>query len=237
MESFGNLFNLIFYQPLQWALMFLYNYLPGNDFGVAVIALTVLVKLMLYPLGIQGIKSQKALQGLQPKIKEIQEKFKDDKTRQAKETMDLYKKEKINPFSSFLLLLIQLPILFALFKVFGTGLGNMAGIDTTFLGIINLAEGSAVLVILSGIAQFWQTKMMAPPSTRSARSGQAADFSGMMQKQMLYFFPIFTIFILWRMPSAIALYWLTTTLFTIAQQYITVGKSLSAGRQDKKNAN
>lgn len=229
MNLFADIFNTLFYQPLFNALILLYKYLPGHDFGVAVIVLTVLIKLILYPLGTKGIKSQKALQELQPKIKDVQEKFKDDKTRQAKEVMDLYKKEKINPFSGFLLLLIQLPILFALFRVFWKGLEAMKGVDMTFLGTLNLRESSAVLVILAGLAQFWQAKMTTPPSTRSAHSGQAAtqgkpDFSSMMQKQMLYFMPLFTVFILWRMPSAIALYWLATTLFTVLQQYFTLKK-------------
>jgi len=231
MSFIGDFFNIIFYQPLLKALVLLYQYLPGHDFGIAVIVLTVLIKLILYPLGAKGIKSQKALQELQPKIKEIQARFKDDKTRQAKETMDLYKREKINPFSGFSLLIIQLPILFALFKVFGSGIKAMSGVNTTFFGLINLAETSVILVVLAGIAQFFQAKMMTPstPSTRlgtsrSGQAGQAPDFSGMMQKQMLYFFPVFTVFILWRMPSAIALYWLTTTLFTIFQQYITLKK-------------
>lgn len=220
MSAISGIFNTIFYKPLLGALIIFYKYLPGHDFGVAVILLTVLIKLIFYPLGVKGIKSQQALQNLQPKIKEIQEKFKDDKTRQAKETMDLYRREKINPFSGFALLLVQLPILFALFKVFGKGLEEISGADTTFLGIINLADSSAVLVILAGAAQFWQAKIQAPTSAKTS-SGKP-EFSSMMQKQMLYFMPLFTIFILWRMPSAIALYWLVTTLFTIFQQYITL---------------
>lgn len=227
MGFFVDIFNIIFYQPLLRALILIYKYLPGHDFGVAVIILTVLIKFILYPLGAKGIKSQKALQDLQPKIKELQERFKDDKNKQAREVMDLYKKEKINPFSGFILLLLQLPVLFALFRVFGKGVEeSAAGINATFLGMINLTEGSPILTILAGASQFWQAKMMTH-STRFARSGQEppkkhADFSGMMQKQMLYLFPVFSVFILWKMPSAIALYWLSTTLFTIFQQYITL---------------
>lgn len=224
MSSIGDIFNAIFYQPLFKALFLLYTYLPGHDFGVAVIVLTVLVKLVLYPLGAKGIKSQRAMQELQPKIKEIQERFKNDKTRQAKETMDLYKKEKINPFSGFALLLVQLPILFALFRLFWKGIEKLEGVNADFLGMVNLAESSVILVILAGAAQFWQAKTQAPPSLPKANSAGNLDFSSMMQKQMLYLFPLFTVFILWRMPSAIALYWLTTTLFTILQQYITLRK-------------
>jgi len=234
MDLFINAFNLILYQPLFNALVLLYLYLPGQDFGIAVIVLTILIKLILYPLGAKGIRAQKALQELQPKIKEIQERFKDDKEEQARAMMEFYKKEKINPFSGCLPLLIQLPILIALFRVFWQGFGveqlrhlynfvpHPAQIDTTFLGLINLAETSVILAIITGIFQFWQTKMTIPQQKMVKRG--SPDFSSMMQKQMLYFFPIFTVFILWRLPSAIALYWLVTTLFTIFQQYITLKK-------------
>lgn len=233
MEFLGNAFNVIFYQSLLKALVLLYQYLPGHDFGVAVIVLTVLIKLILYPLGAKGIRSQKALQDIQPKIKEIQGRFKDDKARQAKEVMELYKKEKVNPFSGFLLLLIQVPVFFAFFWLFREGFNGIDGLNTTFLGIVNLAESSAVLVILAGIAQFWQAKMITPSSAK-APAGKP-DFSSMMQKQMLYFLPLFTLFILWKMPSALALYWLTTTIFTIIQQYITLKNQKHAAIQSRKN--
>ena len=234
MHFFVNAFNIILYQPLFNALLLLYEYLPGHDFGVAVIILTILTKIILYPLGTQGIKSQKALQELQPKIKEIQEKLKNEKEKQARAMLELYKKEKINPFSGIVPLLVQIPILIALFRVLQKGFVGeyhqllygfvpySGHINTFFLGLVNLGEASVILTLLTGLAQFIQTKMVIPKQ-KSVPTG-SADFSGMMQKQMLYFFPIFTVFILWRLPSAIALYWLTTTLFTIGQQYIILKK-------------
>lgn len=220
MDFFVDIFNIVFYQPLLKALFLIYKYIPGHDFGIAVIILTVLIKFVMYPLGVKGIKSQKALQDIQPKIKELQERFKDDKNRQAREVMDLYKKEKINPFSGFILLLLQLPVLFALFRVFSKGIEGAEWINTTFLGAINLTEGSPILTILAGASQFWQAKMM--KFTPIKTSAGKPDLSNMMQKQMVYFMPVFSVFILWKMPSAIALYWLVSTLFTIFQQYITL---------------
>ena len=231
-------FNVILYQPLFNALILIYLYLPGHDFGIAVIVLTLLIKLVLYPLGVQAIRSQKNMAQLQPKIKEIQEKFKNDKEQQSRATMELYKKEKINPLSGCLPLIIQLPILIGLYQVFWKGFGevqlkflysfvsNPGPINTTFLGIMDLSQPSTILAVLTGIIQFFQSKMMSPrPGSGQAPKKQGTpDFSGMMQKQMLYFFPIFTVFILWRMPAAVALYWLTTTLFTIIQQYIILKK-------------
>lgn len=232
MNIFSAAFNTILYQPLFNALILLYLYLPGHDFGVAVIVLTLLIKIILYPLGAQAIRSQKAMTLIQPKMKAIQEQYKNDKEKQAKAMMELYKQEKINPFSGFLTLLVQLPILFALYRVFWKGINsdlhllygfvpNPGQIDFTFLGAMDLSGPSAVLAILAGIAQFIQTKMTVP--SQKAVPGKA-DLSQAMQKQMLYFLPVFTVFILWRLPSAVALYWLSTTLFTIVQQYIILKK-------------
>jgi len=133
--------------------------------------------------------------------------------------------------------LIQLPILIALYRVFWKGFQPEAmdmlysfvphpgTIDPTFLGIINLGEASLILAVLAGIAQFFQTKMITPKTPKSKEGGsQMAQFSGMMQKQMLYFFPIFTVFILWKLPAAIGLYWIITALFSILQQYLTFKK-------------
>jgi len=237
MELLINAFNVILYQPLFNALVFLYQYLPGHDFGVAVIVLTILIRLILYPLMVQSIKSQKALSELQPKIQEIQSKYKDDKEKQAKAMMELYQKEKINPFGGCLPLLLQLPILIALYQVFWKGLRpeamknlysfipNPGTIDPTFFGLINLGEASLVLALLAGITQFFQTKMVTPKTAKIKKGDQMSQFSGMMQKQMLYFFPIFTVFILWRLPAAIALYWIITALFSIGQQYLIFKKT------------
>jgi len=236
MELLINAFNLILYQPLFNALVFLYQYLPGRDFGVAVIILTILIRIILYPLMVQSIKSQKVLSELQPKIQEIQSKYKDDKEKQARATMELYQKEKINPFGGCLPLLLQLPILIALYQVFWKGLRpeamtnlysfipNPGSIDPTFFGLINLGQASLILALLAGITQFFQTKMITPKTAKVKKGDQMSQFSGMMQKQMLYFFPIFTVFILWRLPAAIALYWIITALFSIGQQYLIFKK-------------
>lgn len=245
MEFLISTFNAILYQPLFNALVFLYQHLPGRDFGIAVIALTLLIRIVLFPLMAKSIKSQKALSGIQPKIQEIQRKYKEDKARQTKETMALYQREKINPFGGCLPLLVQLPILIALYQVFWKGLhpGTMSylysfvpdpgQINPVFLGVVNLAEASIVLALIAGVSQFFQTKMLMPKTKKvQPEAGQMAQFSSMMQKQMLYFFPVLTVFILWRLPSAIGLYWIVTALFTVFQQYLVVKKP----KEQKENA-
>lgn len=245
MSLLADIFNTVLYQPLFNVLILIYQYLPGRDFGLAVIILTVLIRLILSPLMAKSIRSQKALAELQPKIQEVQQKYKEDKERQLRETMELYRKEKISPLGGFLPILIQLPILIALYQVFWKGLqpgamenlygfvSNPGTINPLFLNIINLSQASLVLAILAGVAQFFQTKMtmIKTPSALQCTSGQAPkkdqvpQFSEKMQKQMLYFFPIFTVFILGKLPSAIGLYWIATTLCSIVQQYFVYKKT------------
>jgi len=229
------LYNEILYRPLFNALIFLYNVIPGHDFGAAIIALTLAIRLALYPLNQKAIKSQKALQELQPKIKEIQQKYKNEKEKQGTALMGLYKTHKINPASGCLPFFIQFPILIALFSVFKSGLdpGKLDGlysfvahpgvVSNMFLGLINLAEKNYFLAILAGALQFLQTKMMMPKRPASQTPGP--DFSSMMNKQMLYFFPILTTFFAASLPAGLAVYWVAMTVFGIAQQYLAMKKS------------
>lgn len=223
-----NIFKIILYRPLFNGLILLYQYLPGHDFGVAIIVLTIIIRILLYPLMVLSIKSQKAMSEIQPKLKAIQEQYKEDKEKQTKEMLELYRKEKINPFSGLIPVFFQLPILIALYHVFLRGLqpGMMVYlynfvpkpsiINPNFLGILNLTQtGSEInlaLGVLAGISTFFQTKMLTD-KTIQKEQGQMAKFSN-------YFFPIFTIFFVWNFPAAIGLYWITTTLFSIFQQFL-----------------
>jgi YidC/Oxa1 family membrane protein insertase len=163
---------------------------------------------------------------------ELQKKYKGDKEKQAKETLELYKKEKINPFSGLLLAFIQLPILIALYQVFWNGLkpaeltglygfvSNPGVINAMFLNIIDLSKANFVLAVLAGLVQYVQTKMLLPKDAKkSIGQGKEADMSSIMQKQMVYFMPVFTVIILISLPSALGLYWTASGLFSIVQQY------------------
>lgn len=226
-----NIFNILLYYPLFNALILIYNYLPGNDFGLAIIILTVIIRLCIYPISVMAINSQKALQDLQPKLKEIQEKYKNDKERQTRETLGLYKKEKINPFSGLFLAIIQLPVLIALYKVFWNGLKpeefvNLYGfvfvsenINPFFLGIIDLSAPNLLFAIAAGIVQFFQTKML---MTNQSGQKKENEISVIMQKQMVYFFPFLTVIILLKLPAALGLYWVASGIFSIVQQYFVL---------------
>ena len=224
------MFTTIFYQPIYNLLIFLYNLVPGKDLGVSIILITFIIRLVLYPFSKKAIKSQRELQTIQPEIEKIKEKYKDDKEKMAPELMALYKEKKINPFSSCLPTLIQLPFLIALYRVFLNGITkdnssanllypfiqNPGHLNAIAFGFIDLASKNWIIAILAGLAQFWQSKML-------MGSSKQTDMSQMMTNQMIYFMPIFTIIIGGNLPAGLTLYWLFTTIFSIIQQYIVLG--------------
>lgn len=245
------IFHTLFYQPLMNILIFLYQVIPGGDFGIAIIILTILIRLLLYPLSAKGIKSQRAIAELQPEIKELQKKYKDDKEKQVKEILDVYKRAKVNPFSGFMPLLVQLPVLIALYQILwvvqGGEFANVlygfisspGEINSVFLGFIDLAKvgvfeadggvflfGNMLIITGAGLAQFFQMKMVQKlqPKKKKGKSDPRMDMAEKIQNQMVYFFPFFTIFILFGMPLAIGLYWLVSTLFSIIQQHFILNK-------------
>lgn len=224
-----NGFDLLLYRPLFNFLILIYSYFPVRDFGLAIILLTVIIRVILYPLSVKALNSQKIIQDLQPKLKEIQNKYKNDKEKQAQETLELYKKEKINPFSGLLLVIIQFPILIALYQVFSFGLKpeelvklysfvvNPGSINPWFLNAVDLSQPNLIFAIIAGVLQFFQTKMLLPKTDKAKGKN---DIAGMMQKQMIYFFPIITVFILLKLPSVLGLYWTVSGIFSIIQQYL-----------------
>ena len=231
MDFFVNIYHIFLYRPLVNCLVLLYEYLPGHDFGIAVVLLTILVKIILFPLGMKSLRSQQALSKLQPEIKKIQEKYKDNKEEQTKALMELYKKYQINPFSGCLPLIIQFPILVALYQVFRhfseltqgnllySFVPNPGQINPVFLGILDLSKPSLMLAFLAGILQFFQSRMALSQSFIKESAKSKNKLSTQMQKQMVYFLPFFTVLILFRLPSVIGLYWVVVTIFTIVQQY------------------
>src|SRR3989344_1500165 len=223
------IFNTIFYQPLFNILVFFYNIIPGHDIGLTIIALTIVIKIILFPLAQKSLKSQRAMTRLQPQLEELKVKFKDDRAGQSKAMMELYKKEKISPWSSCLPLLIQLPFLLAVFWVFKNGLSNGSlnwlysfvykprSLNPVAFGFLDLAGPNLVLGVAAGLAQYWQSKLMIGRS-------QAKGVSSMMNKQMLYMMPVLTVVFSFSLPAGLMLYWLVMTLLSVAQQELLFRK-------------
>lgn len=229
---FGAIFQLIFFQPLYNALVWLTDILPGGDVGLAVIILTLIVRLILFPLQHRMTSTQHKLKALEGEIKAIKDKHAKDPSQQAKAMMALYKEHGISPFSGFLLLLIQLPILWALYKVFQDGLSIQAGllysfvaapviINHFFLGIFDLSQRNIILSLVAGLTQYFQIHfaLPVPPKTDpNAAPDFKNDLARSMSFQMRFVLPIMIVIFSLGFPSVVALYWITTSLFSIAHE-------------------
>lgn len=231
----NGIFQTLFYQPILNLLVFLYNVF--GDLGVAIIFLTLLTKLILFPFSQKSIKYQKATQDLQPKIDALKEKYKDDKQGMSTALMALYKENKMNPFSSCLPILVQFPFFIAIFRVFKDGfaqnhldllypfISNPETINTISFNVLNLSNRSIILAVLAGAAQFWQSKMLMLKKPEVKTEGSKdEDMAAIMTKQMTYIMPIITVIIGLSFPAGLTFYWFITTLFTIAQQKIMFRK-------------
>lgn len=223
-----NIWNSLLYKPFVNLLAVLVSVMPGGDLGLAVIILTILVKTALFPLSQRSIESQAKMKLLEPEIAKIKAGGA-SKEEQARLTFELYKTYKTNPFSGCLLVLIQIPIIFALYYVFFKGIhfdSNLYSfvkipthINTNFLGLIDLNGKSVVLAVLAGISQFLQAFYMPKGSSSSdGKAGFQDSFNKSMQMQMKYVFPILIVFIAYRISGAVALYWIVSNIFTVFQQ-------------------
>lgn len=232
-EIFSQLYQILLFQPI-FNLLVLF-YLPFKNLGVAIFILTLVIKGLLTPLDLKNLKFQKIIADIQPKILEIQKKYKNDQKKQVEEMTKVYKSNKFNPLSGFLPLLIQMPIFIAIFQIFQSDLNSLISnslysfmpqisqIDTIFLGI-NLATPNLVLAGLTAVSQFFQTKFLAKKTIPQSQTKEAS-MQTMVQKQMAYIFPVITFFILNKLPAALGMYWLAITIFTILQQYFVFKKT------------
>lgn len=196
---------------------------------MAIIVLTLIVRVIFFPLSIKALISQRELNKLQPKVKELQDKHKGDKQALGQATMQLYKEHKINPLSGCLPLLIQLPVLIALYSALNSGLkpeslsglyafvGRPESINQVALGFIDLAQKSSLMAILAGALQWLQLKQSTASQAPVAK-GETPSQALQMSKQMLYFFPVMVIIIAWNLPTGLTLYWVAATVFSIFEQ-------------------
>lgn len=222
-------YNELIYRPLLNSLVLIYSFLPFADLGLAIVGLTVLVRLVLHPAVAHSFRSQQALVRLQPELKKIKDEFKSNQEEQAKRTMELYRKAGINPLSGCLPIIIQLPVLIGLYQLFWKGIGaidpqllysftpRLNSFNTHTFGILDLGQPGVLLALSAGLTQFLQSRYMPQPQPASGSGGEH-DFSKIMRWQMTYFFPLIIVVISWKLPAALALYWTTMNIVAIVQQ-------------------
>lgn len=241
----ASLFNTILYQPLFNSLVFLYQYVAFEDLGLAIILLTIIIRFILFPLFYKSFKSQTLMQKLHPEIQKIQHSHKDNREKQAQALMELYRVNKVNPFSSFLMILVQLPILIALYRLFLEGfspesfnnlysfIAKPEHLNSSFLGLVDLSSKNMIIVLLAAVVQYFQGKLSLPKVDKN--QGQEMMPASKIGRQMVIIGPILTFVILRGLPSAIGVYWLTTSIFSIFQQiYINKQVYGNDNRNNKK---
>ena len=230
----GSIFNTFFYNPLYNGLVFLISSVPLADVGIAIIVLTVSVKLLLFPLSRKAVRTQLIMKELEPELKTLKEKYKNDKQQQARKVMDLYKEKGVNPFSGIALIFIQIPIILALYWVFFRGglpevneelLYSFVSVPKTvnmiFIGLIDMSGKSMVLAALAGITQYFQIKLTLPPlKDRTNNPTLKEDMARSFQLQMRYILPVFVLVFSYIISAAVALYWLTSNIFAIGQEIV-----------------
>lgn len=229
----GGIFHTVFYQPIYNLTVFFIHILPGGSVALAVILTTVVVKFILFPLTKKALLTQIKMREIEPQMEAIRKKYKDDKQAQGKAMLDLYKEAQINPFAGIVVLIIQIPVIIALYWIFYKG--GLPGINSEFLYsfisnpenvtmtffIFDMAQKSWILAILAGATQFLQAKISFPPLPPKKEGAEASfkdDFTRNMHFQMKYFFPVLIIFISHSLASAVALYFVVSNLFTIGQE-------------------
>lgn len=246
----SNMWHTYIFQPLYNALHLLVAYMPGHSAGLAIIAMTIIVRLAIFPLTKKGIIAQQNMKRIDPKIKELKEKHKGDKQAESLAMMELYKTEGVSPVGGCLPLLIQLPIIYALYRTFSTLApvsAAAAAIATStapalysfvplvspaisFIGI-NLASKSIFLAVIVGATQFISSRLSLGAPKEAPDREKASfqdDMQHSMQMNMRYFMPVMMAVFSYNIGAAVALYWVTTNLFTIGQELALVKSGIKS---------
>lgn len=230
-----DLFHSFIYVPIYNLLVLLLDILPGADLGLAVIVATLAVKLILVPLSLSAVKTQRAMRVLEPELKELREKYKDDKEAQAKEMFALYKKHDVKPFASILMLLIQIPVVLGLYFVCMAVANNAidpallysfiahpGDVMVLFLGLFTVTSSSIALALFSGVTQFayaWYA-VPVPPKSTAPNPGMREEFARTMALQARYMFPILIAAFSYT-SGVIALYLAASNLFMLGQEFVS----------------
>jgi YidC/Oxa1 family membrane protein insertase len=235
---FTYIWHTFFFDPVYNALVFFIDVIPGGDVGLAIIATVIIVKFILLPLSIKAAKTQRIMKEIEPKLKEIKEKYKDKREEQAKAMMAIYSEAGMNPLASVFLMFLQIPIIIALYLAVSKGGGVLlpeinvdllysfveapAVVSMNFLGHIDIVSKSFWLALLAGITQYFQVKVSMPalpPRDPKAAPDLKAEFMHNMQLQMRYVMPVLIFFAAYFISAAIALYFFVSNLVGIAQEF------------------
>jgi YidC/Oxa1 family membrane protein insertase len=234
---FSFIWHTFFFDPIYNALVFFVAIVPHGDVGLAIVFTTIVVRLILLPLSLKASRTQRAMRELEPLLKEIQEKYKNSREELGKKLLEAYSNAGVNPFSSILLLFIQIPIIIALYLSVWSGGGiALPAINTDllygfvpvpdvvsmlFLGLLDIAAKSLPLALLAGATQYLHTAFLLPkqePRKKDAEPNFKEDFARSMQLQMRYVLPIVIVIVAYTTSAAIALYFTVSNIISIIQE-------------------
>lgn len=232
-------FYTILYEPFYNSLIALSHIVPGADIGICVVILTLLVRLVLSPLQHKQIHTQRKMKLVEGEMADLKKKYANDRNEQTRQIMELYKKHNINPFSGFLLVFIQIPVLLALYFVFTRGIPFTTNhlysfltipqnISFEFLGLINLSAKNIIMAVLVGVSQFIQLKLSIPPAPAPKEGAEKSfgdELAKSMNTNMRYVMPVMIAFIAARFPAVVALYWITSNIFGIGHELLVKHKA------------
>lgn len=228
------LFHDYLYVPIYNLLIFLTGAIPGADIGVAVILVTIFIKVITLPLSISAVKTSRHMKLIEPQIKKIKEKYKDNKEKLAKETFALYKNNGIKPFSSILGTLIQLPVLIALYFVFSreellhvnldliySFVAIPANISPLFLDYFSITGHSVILAVVAGVVQYFLAlvSIAIPEKSVDGKGSIGEDFGRSMAIQARFILPLL-IMVFAYTSGAIALYFITASIVGLFQELL-----------------
>jgi len=220
--------NEFFIKPLLNLLLFLYNNVPGHDLGVAIIIITIIIRVIVLPLSMKSSRAQRKMKRLAPELAALKEQHKGDQQAFAKAQMEFYKHNGVSPITSCVPVLIQFPVLIALYRIFREVLTKIdpsqiysfihlpVKINPYFLGFLDLSKPEKfVLPVLAAVLQYVLAVMTTPIDKSKNPSTEQK-----MNRQMVFLMPMMTLFFAISLPSGLALYWVAGTLFSIVQQLI-----------------
>lgn len=225
----SSIYHTIFFDPLYNSLVLLSQIIPRADAGIVVVVLTIIVRFIIYPLSKKAVLTQLHMSAIAPDLEKIKDRYKDNKEEQARQTLQLYKDKKVNPFSGIFVILIQIPIIIALYQIFLKA--GFPTVDTTylysfiqapeyinpvFLGL-DITKKSWLLALFAAITSFLQFRISMRGNKKPKGDSFADNLNRSMQMQMKYFFPVLVFFFAYTISGVIALYWLTTNIFSIGQ--------------------
>lgn len=230
-------FHTTIYDPLYNGLVYLVGLIPSHDVGIAVIILTIIVRFILYPLSKRAVAAQMAMKDIAPDIEALKKKI-TNREEQSKAIFALYKERGIHPFAGVALVLLQFPVLIGLYFVFAHGgleevdssilyffVRVPDAVNSSFLGLIDMHSHSILLAALAAVSQFVYTRLsMGPPATKDpspVESSLSGDMAKSFDMQARYVLPVMIGVIAYTVAAAAPLYWLTSNVFMIIQEYLS----------------